>query len=239
MSATPLDSADPLRVAWRSLSEHGAEEPDADGECARCAVLGPIVPLKDVVSENFTGWEGLDPSAPGLCVSCSWGYTPVELRTRPVLVHREEGAIWATPDQVLTSLCQPFPPDMALSMPVAGKKHLLPYAEWGTVSSDGGPLPWTQEAANLARTLVELRFMGVREKELSAPAAPYRVVIALMSDTEATMRILNAWTELHAWQDGPYFAVAVRGTRLASLQLKELTARNEEAESAEEGERDE
>jgi len=213
-----LSSSDPVRVAWRYLavpefsSDSGLDESNS-GVCARCEVITVLMPIQEVVSSNFTGWEGLAPEAQGLCESCSWSFRESRLRINAVLVHSELGAVWASRDQVTACLQVPLTEEVALSVPILGKKHLLPYSEWGTVVGDDGALPWREPEAKLTCVVVALRSFGVRESEMGEPVPPYRVVSDLLADTQATLDLMAKWEELRPWQGTPQFAIAIRGTR--------------------------
>lgn len=222
--------ADPVRIAWRWLREQpvgdpGAEptsdageahdDPAGDGApCARCRDIAPLIVLREVVSENFTGWEGLDAAGAGVCVSCAWGYRDSRLRTRPVIVEAV-GARWASPQALLQVLSRPLPPDVTVTVPVSGKKHLLPDAQWGAVSCDAGVLVWHDGPAALVATVAALRAAGVRENEFAGPVPPYRLVMERLSSTEETLDLLREWESLRPWQAGPHLPVVLRITRAA------------------------
>ena len=111
----------------------------------------------------------------------------------------------------------PVPPEIAVTLPLAGKKHLLPQAEWGTVSSDSGGLPWTEEAAALTILVASLREAGVKETEFIEPVPPYRIVAATLTDTNATLSLMTHWEELRTWQGTPHLVVSIRATRLPKI----------------------
>lgn len=210
---TPLGT-DPVVIAYGALADGYALPSMKPGECARCAVVGSVVALRTALSSNFTAWDNLNTSADGLCPACCWSYNTPALRTQPVLVHRLHGALWVTGEQIAAALATPFTPDVALSAPVRGRKHLLPSAEWGAVSTDDGPLVWTREAAELTRTIGSLRVAGVREQEFSAPTPPARLVAeAASTSTEWLLEIMRSWERIRPWTGAPHFEVAVHGTR--------------------------
>ena len=216
-----LSSSDPVRVAWRSLSPAETSEQfsisETNGVCARCEIIALVVPLHKVVSENFTGWGTVDPNGEGFCESCAWAFQEPALRVNSILIHQELGAVWASREQVATCLQVPFTEEITLSIPLQGKKHLLPYAEWGTVVSDDGAYPWGENEAKLATLLIYLRGFGVKESEFNEPVPPYRIVSELLSDTTATLELMEKWELLRSWHGTPQLLIAVRGTRPEKL----------------------
>lgn len=203
-------------MAWRSLADQGSSaDPEIThtGTCARCRVITDLTPLRATLSENFTGWGSVDPAGEGLCESCAWGFREAVLRTRPVVVHRDWGALWASRLEVTQCLSFALTDEVAVSLPVDGRKHLLPHAEWACVVSDDGPLVWGQAQASLVTLVAELRQAGIRENEFVEPVPPFRVVSLVMSDTAATLDLMARWELLRPWQSGPHLGVAVRATR--------------------------
>ena len=210
-----LSKSDPLKIAWEFLGFNWPDTSDKSNvnQCGRCQIIAPLTLFKEIISNNFTGWGTIDPSAVGLCESCTWGYRDPQLRSRSVIVSSEGDALFATPDYLRTLLSASLSPDIAISVPYAGKKHLLPSAEWGMVVSDDGPLSWRSTEAELISILVKLRNLGIYESEFMEPAPPYRAVAALSFDTDVMIGLLESWEQLRYWQNGPHIKIAIRATR--------------------------
>ena len=210
-----LSQSDPTKIAWEILGIDWLDTSDQNNisKCGRCQVSAPLTLFKDIVSNNFTGWGAIDPSSVGLCQPCTWGYKDPQLRVRSVIVSSDGDALFATPDYLRTLLSAPLAPDVAISIPYAGKKHILPSAEWGMVVSDDGALSWRSTEAELILILIKLRNLGVYESELMEPAPPFRSVAALSFDTDNMIGLLSLWEELRYWQNGPHIKVAIRATR--------------------------
>lgn len=215
-----LAHRDPLRIAWSNLGMEWSPTSDKNNitRCGRCQLIEPITVYKNIISNNFTGWGAIDPSAEGLCDSCSWGYRDPQLRTTPVIIRSEGVAIFAVSDQLKLLLSMSLSPDISISIPHAGKKHLLPSAEWGMVVSDDGPLAWRSTEANLIKIISKLRFFGVYESEFMEPAPPYRAVAAIVQDTDGMIELLDLWAELRFWQNGPHIKIAIRATRQTQVR---------------------
>jgi hypothetical protein len=178
------------------------------GLCARCGDLTCLHDLKTVLSRNFTDWQTVDPAGEGLCSGCAWSFTDPMLRTRAVLV---DGATATMPGraELRRTLSAPVPSTVALTVPVDGKKHLLPQAQWGTVTSDWGPLVWGAVHAHLFTTVLALRAQGATEGQLGAVAPPVALVLASADPGS----VMGAWTTLDLWRGTPYWPVAVRASR--------------------------
>lgn len=215
-----LIQSDPLRIAWLNLGMDWAFTPDGNqiDSCGRCQLIKPLEAYKNIISNNFTGWGNINPSSYGLCDSCAWGYRDPRLRTNAIIVHVEGSAFLATPDQLKILLSMSLSPDVCISIPYSGKKHLLPSAEWGMVVSDDGCLAWRSTEAHLINIISRLRPFGVYESEFMEPAPPYRAVAAIAQDTDGMIELLDLWAELRLWQNGPHIKLAIRATRSSFVE---------------------
>jgi hypothetical protein len=217
MSETPIPSsehADPLRIAWRNFGQSWKSTADKNliGSCGRCQNLERLTAFKDIISHNFTGWGAVDPSALGLCDPCAWGYRDPMMRIMPTIIHRDGRAIIATQEQLRFILSMSFPPDVAVSVPYSGSKHILPSAQWGMVVSDDGPLSWRSTEAGLTDIVSALRTLNINESELMEPAPPAEAVFTLSTDTDKMIELLDLWAKLRVWQKGPHLRIAIAGT---------------------------
>lgn len=210
-----LSKSDPLRTAWRVLGQDAVSTSRKNlfSYCGRCGLEENLTPLKEIVSNNFTGWGTVNPATSGFCDSCAWGYRDERLRFLPMIVSLDGNAIFASNKQVATLLSYSLSPDFAISVPFLGKKHLLPHAEWGKVVSDDGALSWRSAEAGLIEVFSHLRAFNIYESEFLEPAPPFRAVLNLSSDTNAILELMNWWEKLIVWQRSPYFRVALRATR--------------------------
>lgn len=193
---------DPVVVAWASCARPQPDGVGATGRCARCLNVAALVPVGDVVSNKFTGaTEWLDPRGSGLCPACTWGYRTPELRRQVLLVDLASGDLSRiTHEQLYALLSAPEPlgAHLAVSLPLAGRKHVLPAAQWGRVCADGTTIPWSaQDAGRLAR-LAALRSAGVAAARLAEDAPPWS---AVRSATPAgRVEILEHWQALEPWR---------------------------------------
>lgn len=158
--------------------------------------------MGEVVSNKFTGIaDWADPRGSGLCPACAWGYRTVELRRQMLLVDRAHTAVAVLePAQLYELLSAPVDlrADQAVSLPLAGRKHVLPAAQWGRVCVDGTPIPWTAQDADRLTRVAALRAAGVAAVRLTEDAPPWPVVRS--ADPAGRVEILEHWQALQPWR---------------------------------------
>jgi hypothetical protein len=209
--------ADPLRLLWQHVGSPATPDlPWTPGpaRCARCTCSADAVGrLTDVISDKFTGW---DDYATGTrvqhwCAPCAWGHVEPTLRYFPWVVTGDTGH-QATPDILHTILAAPLTPDTAVVVPLSRKKHLIPAARWGVVTTDDVHLPWTATDAHLLGVLDHLRALGFGESALLAPVPRFEHLRTLPPAQQ--VEVMGLWTQLDPWRDyAPRMQVALRATR--------------------------
>lgn len=189
-------------MAWAALGCSQPADAGESGRCARCLTTAALTPVGLVVSNKFTGAaDWADPQGSGLCPACTWGYRTVELRRRMLLVDRTRvRARRLEPAQLYSILRTPddLGADQALSVPLAGRKHVLPAAQWGRVCVDGTPIPWTAQDADRLTRVAALRAAGVAAARLGEDAPPWPVVRS--ADPAGRVEILEHWQALQPWR---------------------------------------
>lgn len=172
-----------------------------------------------VVTSKFTGWEGQPyvGSGRGWCAVCAWLYRDAGLRKAPVVVRSGAAAPAAGAPGVTVGveglgvvLSSPLPLSCAVSVPVSGRKHLVPNLRWGCVVSDGGVFRWGAGEAGFVDVYVWLRRLGVGSREMAAPAPPWRMLGPPHVPQEGPEAVLEAWERLRVWQGTPVWPVAAR-----------------------------
>lgn len=196
---------DPVYAAWTAAgTPRPADISTAPGHCARCGATGPIVATSRVVTSDFSGFDGWQqPTAGGLCAACTWCYRHASLRMHPHLVHRSPAQLSAlTRSQLRDQLRHPLSPDLALAVPLrAGRKHVLPNAEWGRLTIDDVHVPWVKADAARLDTVERLRRDGVTTTQLAQAAPPYKLIAAASPDDAKGYR--EAWSQLLPWRQRP------------------------------------
>lgn len=193
---------DPVAVAWSASACPGSDDAGEIGRCARCLTTAALTPVAAVVSNKFTGitdWS--DPRGSGLCPACTWAYRTTTLRRQMLLVDRTHSQLTELePAQLYALLSTPEPlgAHLAASLPLAGRKHVLPAAQWGRICVDGTTIPWSaQDAGRLVR-VAALRSAGVAAARLAEDAPPWSAVRSA-APTDRLL-IMEHWQALEPWR---------------------------------------
>lgn len=195
-----------LRAAWRAAGSPSPQSADTVGPCARCGAQGPLA--KSSVSKTFTAYDDWGrPGAHGTCAACTWGFTTPGLRQHPHLITANSVECVGR-DHLGARLLSPVGPGQAFAVPLRpGRKHVLPAAQWGRVTTEMAALGWgSTEAARLS-TVFQLRQLGATAPSLFAPAPPFTL---LRDRTTDAARVMDLWQQLRPWRpDTPWLYLAV------------------------------
>lgn len=196
----------PAHVLWAHTS------PGLDTEVVECAVCGqgpgPARSADDVFSRQFTERDRcVDPHGRQVCQACTWAVAEPTARTRVCVVSQSpRGVVWEPPWQrVREILCAPLGPEEALCVPLRGRKHVVPWAQWGSVSTDGSVVVWDASAVGVFTDALMMLDAGVPSTVLVDADAP--VVLPSGVATGAGMR---SWQRVNSWRGTPITALAAR-----------------------------
>lgn len=200
---------DPVHAAWGAHHPQAALPPGRD--CARCAAAGGIAPVRTVVSKKFTAWDTwADPNASSLCEACSWGYRTPSLRADTLEV-TPTSCRPLSPAGLYELLTRgPLPAGTLVSLPLrAGRRHVLPTAEFGRVCLDGTNITWSEGDTRRLRLVHQLRHAGVPWNAFTEPAPPWRAV----TRSDDPTRLLHSWEQLTPWREnGLWLQAALAAT---------------------------
>jgi GNAT superfamily N-acetyltransferase len=203
---------DVITTAWHAAGEPHPARPRSYGRCARCARHAGLATVSDVVSGTFTGWDGWDdPAGPGLCPACAWAYRHPPLRLCATCVTASPAAMsHPALAEVATMLQEALAPDVALAVPLRpGRKHVLPAAAWGRVTTGETCLPWTRADAARLAVMARLRGQGFGSRMLAAPAPAFGVLRRLTPDRWP--QVTRDWEALRPWRERrPWLDLALR-----------------------------
>lgn len=213
-----MPAADPLRLLWQHLGMPAADDVTFDPvpvTCARCGTAtAESARLTAVISDKFTGWDTYANGNrdPRWCPACAWGHVDPALRHYPWFVTPETaGRANPTMLRALLSLGS-LDPQTALIVPLSRKKHLLPDARWGVITTDGVHLPWTHRDADRLPLLLTLHRLGFSETALLATTPRFEHLRTLTTEQQAS--ILRTWHLLDPWRTYPaLMQIALRATR--------------------------
>jgi hypothetical protein len=195
---------DVLTTAWLAAGQPSILAASRDGTCARCGKPARLATIGKVVSKTFTAWDGwADPGGQGVCHACAWAYRAPELRRLATCVTASPRVITHPgPAAIAAALSEPLPPVVALVVPLRpGRKHLLPGARWGRVTTDDAQLSWTSADAGRLGALLRLRGSGFGSRMLARPAPDFAVLRRVLPDRRAA--VLADWHELGPWRARP------------------------------------
>ena len=197
---------DPVEVAYR---HHAPTEPAAVstvGVCCRCGQTVPVQSISSVVSAKFTGFDLLG-AGDGLCRGCAWAFsTPAR---RLVLSITATAATLLDTASLFDSLLRPSG-SSAIVVPLSGRKHVLPYAQWGTVRVDDINLTWQPSDVHRLRIVADLRLLGAPATSLPGSAPPARWLTS--RHPSAWEAIDRQWRQLDAWRPTPHLDLAIKAT---------------------------
>ena len=197
---------DPVDVAYRQHAVGRAASTQLLGWCCRCDRNARLVPTRAVVSAKFTGFDQLH-AGEGLCTGCAWSFS--QAARRMVLSITPSTATLLDTPALFDCLLQPSG-QAAVVVPISGRKHVLPYAQWGTIRVDDINLIWRASDVQRLRVVGELRTRGAPSAALREPTPPSRWLATQPTDTwEATYR---QWRELDPWRTAPHLELAIKAT---------------------------
>ncbi len=173
---------------------------EADKQCSLCATADlDCTDTAKLFHLNFSGWDEMRP--PGddgrrwLCRACAWAYkTPLGRRHATIVDAGSGTCEFVSPGECGQRLVgwERVPPDVAIVVPLGGKRIVFPRARWGTVVTDTGPLPsWGPYLRAMTTSLIELRAIGFNEHALNEPTPPFAVMTTLTA--EQRTRVRSMW----------------------------------------------
>lgn len=181
---------------------------DHEAVCGNCERRSKTARASKVLSSQFGSWDAIIETPTGgrwLCTPCAWAYRSVPYRRTPAIITLEDeengmGRVeWASKADLVEALSRPISSRMALSIPLSGKKMVLPTARWGMVATDTRMIQWSPRNHRQLRAALELRGLGVGEPALADPSPPYYLLDK--TDPVDHPRIKELWAVLQPVRD--------------------------------------
>lgn len=205
--------AEPAGVEPAGVEPAGAE-PVGTG-CARCRThTSVMVPIRGAVSGRFTAYRSwTNMTGARLCAACAWAYRTPQLRRMAHRITRRPDTITAvSAAELFAALCDPIDADTAFTVPTAGRKHLLPDAQWGRIYVDETAVSFTADDRRSLVAMARLRGAGFSEPALFASEPSYRVLAIVPH--ERWEDIFDDWMTLDLWRAAdPWWQIGIRATR--------------------------
>lgn len=165
--------------------------------CGNCQRLRDTAPAKRVLTSQFGSWGDIIQDPKGgrwLCLPCASTYRATDVRRRTSIIRQHGSLECADLGTLRAMLSNPIPADVAVVVPLSGKRLIAPRAQWGTVITDTCLLKWSSRHKRLMDHAVTLREMGFTETGLRAPSPPFVVLSGLPVDQHAQVR--SMWRDL-------------------------------------------
>lgn len=175
--------------------------------CARCGDSGDVQ-LSDVVSGNFLDRDRLPFRSESFCAPCAALFTDRSLRQLPSELTGTRRRVLSA-IELHAALARPMDGQRAVCVPLAGRKHLVPWLRWETVLSDHVEMHWRDRECELLARVVALRSAGYGEGALRE-SAPRQIILRSCDDVAS---VLDDWAALRRWRDDGAIEIAIRATR--------------------------
>lgn len=170
--------------------------------CGNCRRRRSTAPAKKVLTSQFGSWGDIQQDSTGgrwLCLPCAWTYRSPDLRRRSTVVHLDGTMNRPGIPALREILSAPIPADVAVIVPLSGKRIVAPRARWGQVVFDAGALQWRPRHKRLMHHATRLRELGFTETDLKADSPNHAVLTSLPVETHAEVR--SMWREMHPLRD--------------------------------------
>lgn len=185
--------------------------------CALTGLPGHVWDARHVISDLFTAldrlpWRDVDPAGLAFSEPAVWGIRNRALVYRPHSLTGSRFGELDPPGLYAALAALPADPSAVVAVPISRQKHVWPWARWGHVATDDGPIPWGDADVARLRLYAQLRGDGFGETALAEPAPRWPILTRL--PTGERPAVLAAWPQLAPWRDTPvYLDIAARATR--------------------------
>lgn len=195
----------------------GKSLPFNRGFCGRCRREVDVADAAGVLSSRFGSWDDIKPDEGSkrrhLCLPCGWAYRDKSLQYHPTIIRQGATALnHPTGTELRRALSGPIAADVAIMLPVSGKKAVAPLAQWGQLTTDGGLVAWDRRRAQAVKRLMWLKGLGIPEMALCDPAPPSYALNR--ADAQQWEQLQQIWSDLKPVRaDKALFPMLVKLTR--------------------------
>jgi hypothetical protein len=170
--------------------------------CGSCKRTVETALARTILSAYYGSWEHIDVDAESakrwLCLPCGAVLRDKDLRRRPITITKRGEMSMPTYQELRDALRDRIPADVAITLPIEGRKAVLAAATWGTLSTDAGSIQWTRAHRRALASIEELGALGFTEGLLSYPSPPFGVLAKIAPDRH--QRVRELWQSLAAWR---------------------------------------
>ena len=161
--------------------------------CGNCHRRRPTGPARKVLTSQFGSWDDIVQDHEGgrwLCLPCASTYRAADLRRRTTRIDMNGDLTHPDLAELRTSLSKPVPMDVALIVPISGKKIIAPRAQWGKVVTDTGSFTWSARHKRSMEYATILREMGFPESSLREESPAFPILAAPPFDQHEHVRAM-------------------------------------------------
>lgn len=179
--------------------------------CVRCGTPNGVYPFRSFVSGRFTDLTRMKfPTGRGFCYPCGILFKNPIFRQQPFLITQSQTS--NTYQHIYQMLGHTLTKDTAASVPLSGRKHVLPFTQWGAVSFDGEVLPWEDTYSVRWRMFQSLTDSGVNVSNIALNTSPPAQVVK-------DRRLSMLWRTVTKERSEPWFNLAIH---VKQQTLKEI-----------------
>lgn len=217
----------PTKTVW----EH-AGNPDAlagfekyleSGKCSLCGAAGQVVAVKRLVSNRFTNWEDYsNADKPVWCNICAWSFTEKNNRSEALFISPERVYSGYQVQSLREMFYKPLSGHTALVVALKKNKHVLPYAQWGTVRIEDMNITWTKKESTWAQSIGILTAMGFALGDIKKDESPSFATVLKLNPQEAS-RAYELWQGIEPVRKNiPLFSLLLEIHKSATMPYRTI-----------------
>lgn len=190
----------PAKTVWEHSGNPdalaGFEKYIESGKCSLCGTTGQVVAVKRLVSNRFTNWEDYsNDDKPVWCNICAWAFTEKNNRSEALLISPEKVYSGYQVQSLREMFYKPLNRHTALAVALKKNKHVLPYAQWGTVRIEDMNILWTAKEAGWAQSIGILVSLGFALGDIKKDESPSFATVLKLSSQEAS-KAYEIWKQI-------------------------------------------
>lgn len=217
----------PLKEVWSHSGKPdtlaGFSKYAESGKCSLCGEKGTVVPVKRLVSNRFTNWDDYsNDDKPMWCNICAWAFNEKNNRSEALFISPESVYSCYQVQSLREMFYKPLNRHTAVSVALNKNKHVLPYAQWGTVRIEDMNILWTAQEAEWARSIGTLVSMGFALGDIKKDDSPSFATVIKLAQEEAT-EAYRLWDYIAPSRNNPaLFNLLLEIHKTATMEYRTL-----------------
>lgn len=192
----------PAHIAWSNsgkpdlLGKH--QKYVEQGQCSHCGNDEPVVAIKRVASTRFPNWDSYSNiDKPLWCNKCLWAFSEATNRSEALFITPEKLISSYQPQSMIEFLSDPFDEFTCFSVALRKSKHVLPYAQWGSISIEDCSFLWTAREIKWLQEFIELKMMGFSIGDIKNYDSPVFSIVSTL-DKEEARKAYKLWNNMNS-----------------------------------------